>query len=184
MRPEARGVAWPGPGPWLALALAVAVTCVLVTPLSLAQSTGGVAGRVLWSTGEPVAGANISLSPGGTTALSGSDGSFHLAAEPGHYLLRAAHANRTVEETVQVLAGRDTVALLLIPWQGEAASGVDAFPFVFLGASMVAVAVGGFYVNRRMAETGIDLEKGVVGGAGTRKPFRRRRRPKARPPSG
>jgi len=171
----------PGARPLFVLAVALA-TAFAAGP-AFAGETGAVVGRVLTSGGEGLGGATVSLAPGGPTGVTAPDGSFRLEAGPGSYLLRATHGNRTVERAVEVVAGRDTVAVLNFPADAFGPGGVDPFPFVFLAVAMVAVTVGGFYVNRRMSETGLAFDKSVLGGAAARKPFRRRRRPKAPPPS-
>jgi len=56
------------------------------------------------------------------------------------------------------------------------------FPFLYLIGAMVAVIAGGFYVNKRMAETGIGLDRSILGGAPAKKPWRGRRGSRRPPP--
>ena len=72
-----------------------------------------------------------------------------------------------------------TFAGLLV---GAAALGPpNWFPFLYLIGVSVAVIAGGFYVNKRMAETGIGLGRSIVGGAPVRKPWRRRAKKRGPP---
>jgi hypothetical protein len=57
------------------------------------------------------------------------------------------------------------------------------FPFLYLIGVSVAVIAAGFYVNKRMAETGIGLDRSIVGGAPARKPWRGRRKRRSPPRS-
>lgn len=170
--------------PWAPAVGALALAALALAAAASAQAPGSVDGRLLAGDGQPVGGANVSLSPGGPAGVTGPDGSFHLSAEPGTYLLRAQTGNRTVERTVDVSAGVATVVVLSFPPAPSGGAELNPFPFVFLGASMVAVIVGGFYVNKRMSETGLQFDKSVMGGAPARKPFRRRRKKTQRPPPG
>ena len=58
----------------------------------------------------------------------------------------------------------------------------NLFPFLYLIGVSVAVIAGGFYVNKRMAETGISMDRSIVGGAPVRKPWRRRSKSRRPPP--
>jgi hypothetical protein len=141
---------------------------------------GRAAGYVYFEDGTPAAGARLVLVPGGYNTTARADGGFELSAPPGNYTLRASAANTTSETTAQLVVGRTTPIVMVVERIIRPAVSFDPVPFVFLGISMVAVAVGGFFVNRRMAETGLDFNKSVLGGAPARKPFRRRRKkPKA-----
>lgn len=141
----------------------------------------GIAGRIVFQDGQPAAGANITLTPGGFSAVASEDGSFDLAVPAGSYLFTARSGNDSVTRPVSVPAGKTTFMIVTITRRASAAGGLTLTPFLYLIAGMVAVIIAGFYVNRRMAETGIDLDRSVLGGARVRKPFRRRK--KRRPPT-
>ena len=144
---------------------------------ALAQSA--VSGTITFEDGTPAAGARVSLAPGGYNTTTDSGGNFSLEAPPGNYTLRATAVNVTTESPVSIGAGFTTGVPIRLDRHTGGGS-IDAFPFLFLILSMVGVALGGFYVNKRMAESGIDVNKTVVGGASVRKPFRRRK--KVQPP--
>lgn len=139
---------------------------------------GRAAGFVYFEDGTPAAGARLVLVPGGYNTTARSDGGFELMAPPGNYTLRASAANTTSETPVEIDAGKTTPSVMVVTRTVRPAVSFDPVPFVFLAVAMIAVAMGGFFVNRRMAQTGLDLNKSVLGGAPARKPFRRRRRPK------
>lgn len=147
-------------------------------PAALGQT--GVSGSVTFEDGSPAGGARILLVPGGYNTTADAQGSFTLEAPPGNYTLRASAENATHETPVSIGTGF-TPGLTVRIDRRPAATAVDPVPLLFLVVSMVAVVAGGFYVNKRMAESGIDLNKTVVGGATVKKPFRRRRK-KAPPP--
>lgn len=69
--------------------LAVALFCACSSDISEESTTGSIAGSVSdRTTGEPVATVNVSLNPGGTSAVTGSDGSFSFVnLAPGNYTL-------------------------------------------------------------------------------------------------
>ncbi len=140
---------------------------------------GRAAGFVYFEDGTPAAGARLVLVPGGYNTTARADGGFELWAPPGNYSLRASAANTSSETTVEIVAGRTTPAVMVVTRMVRPAVSFDPVPFVFLAISMIAVAAGGFFVNRRMAQAGLDLNKSVLGGAPARKPFRRRKRPKS-----
>lgn len=146
------------------------------------SAAGALAGRVDFEDGSPAGGARVVLTPGNYSAITRDDGSFSIALPPGHYVLNATAGNDSSTKDIDVVDGAPTVVILRIVRAGYVTGALNPVPFVFLIAAMAAVFVGGFYVNRRMAETGIDLNKSVLGGAQIRKPFRRRRR-KAKPPA-
>jgi hypothetical protein len=161
--------------------LIATVLCALACTGALgAAGTGEVAGRVDLEDGTPAVGAHVTLSPGNWSARAGPDGSFRMTAPVGHYVLTAAQGNDTAQTEVDVREGQVTVVIVEIVRAGFVTGALNPIPFVFLIAAMAAVFAGGFYVNRRMASTGIDLNKTILGGAPARKPFRRRR--KAAPP--
>ncbi len=171
--------------PVSAALLGLALTAGLAAAPAVAGQPpdGAVAGVVYFEDGTPAANARLVLVPGGLNATASSDGGFRIEAPEGNYTLHASASNATAEASIRVEAGRTTAAVLRIDRGGRAPAGLDPFPFVFLALSMIGVTVGGFYVNRRMAETGIDINKSIVGGARPRKPFRRRSRKRAPPPS-
>jgi carboxypeptidase family protein len=142
---------------------------------------GEMAGRVDFEDGTAAAGAVVRLLPGNWSAVAGPDGSFRVEVPAGHYTLRASFGEDGAQREVDVRAGEVSVEILRIVRAGYVTGALNPTPFVFLIAAMAAVFAGGFYVNRRMAGTGLDLNKSVLGGAPVRKPFRRRRR--AQPPS-
>jgi hypothetical protein len=143
---------------------------------------GAVVGRVLFEDGSPGAGARLVFLPGGNNTTAGADGSYRIVLPAGSYTLRVSGGGALAETPVGVRAGEDHHLVVKLDRGAGAAPGSPLVAFVFLFAAMIAVAIGGFYVNRRMAESGIDINKSVIGGVAPRKPFRRRRR-KARPPS-
>lgn len=171
-------------------AAAVLGTLLLLLSAGLAGVASGkpggeLVGRVFLDDGAPAAGARITLSPGTLNTSAGADGIFRLTAPAGHYTVRATAENGSGEAAADVPEGGAATVVIMIGRPPYGSSGSNWFPFLFLGLSMVAVAAGGFYVNRRMAESGIDLNKSILGGARPRKPFRRRRKkqPPAAPPS-
>jgi carboxypeptidase family protein len=162
---------------------ALAIAAAALPWGALAPASGGataVVGAVAFEDGTPAAGARLVLLPAGYNATADSAGVFRLEAPAGAYTIRASAANRTVEAPVVLEDGKATPITLTIDRGGHADGSGNLFAFLYLGIAMVAVAVGGFYVNKRMAERGIDLNKSVLGGVELRKPFRRRRKkPKA-----
>lgn len=81
------------------------------------SSAGGIAGSVSdRTTGEPVATVNVTLSPGGRSTVTGSDGNFTFAdLEPGEYTFDIRKEGYTpAADRVAVEAGRMTAAHLLI----------------------------------------------------------------------
>lgn len=155
--------------------LLVLASCVL------AQT--GVSGSVAFEDGSPAGGARVTLIPGGYNTTADGQGNFTLEAPPGNYTLRASADNATREGPVSVGATFVTGFAVRIDRRPPSGS-LDPVPLLFLLTSMVAVAGGGFYVNKRMAESGIDVDKTVLGGATVRKPFRRRGKKAPPPPSG
>ncbi len=143
----------------------------------------GVSGSVTFEDGSPAGGARIALVPGGFNTTADAQGNFTLEAPPGNYTMRASADNATREVALSVGPGFTSGFAVHID-RHPPSSSVDAVPLLFLVASMVAVAFGGFYVNKRMAESGIDVNKTVMGGATVRKPFRRRRKKGPPPGSG
>lgn len=72
------------------------------------DTTGSINGIVNdLTSGEPIGGVSISLSPSGKTIATGSDGSFEFTElEPQLYKIQAMHANyKTNTKTVNVIAG-------------------------------------------------------------------------------
>ncbi len=69
--------------------LAMALFCACSSDISEESTTGSIAGSVSdRTTGEPVATVNVSLNPGGTSSVTGSDGSFSFVnLAPGNYTL-------------------------------------------------------------------------------------------------
>jgi hypothetical protein len=173
------------PGAPLGRAGAFSALCavlLLAGGAAAAAGDGAVSGRVSDDQGRPLQGAVVWLLPGGPNTTTAADGTYRLEAPPGHYLLRVSALNRTEERTVDLVADEEVALNVTLRGGSGAGPALDPFPFLFLGAAMVAVVVGGFYVNKRMSETGLAFDKSVMGGAPARKPFRRRRR-RARPPS-
>jgi hypothetical protein len=164
-----------------ALAALAATAFVLLCASALAAD-GEVAGRVVFDDGTPAASARIVLLPGGYNTTATSAGTFTLTVPPGNYTLRASGGYKTAEVAVVVTEGATTPIVVRIDRGLAQPSGPNLFPVVFLVLSMIAVAFGGFYVNKRMAEKGIDLNRTVMGGVGPRKPFRRRRKKAGGPP--
>ena len=163
----------------VALALAAAGA---LAPLASGQShEGAVEGRVLLERGQPAEGALLELLPGNLSARSGADGTFHLDAPPGSYLLRATLGQDRAEVQVTVADGETAIAFPRIYRRDYTTGELNPFPFVYLAVAMILVAFGGFYVNRMMAQTGIALDKSILGGAPVRKPWRRRKK-KTQPP--
>jgi len=160
-------------------ALAALVVLTLAAQGALGQT--GVSGSVAFEDGSPAGGARVILVPGGYNTTADAQGNFTLEAPPGNYTLRASADNATSETSVSVGVGLTSGLAVRINRRPPPAA-FDTFPLALLLASMVAVTAGGFYVNKRMAESGISINKTVVGGATVRKPFRRRRRHKAGPP--
>jgi len=78
----------------------------------LGTITGGVVDK---TTGDGVANANIKLSPGGKSVITGSDGLFSFPEiEPGTYTIIVSKENyETVEETVNHSAGRTHVDVVI-----------------------------------------------------------------------
>lgn len=71
------------------------------------QTTGSIAGSVAdKTTGEPVATVNVSISPGGSQTVTGSDGSFSFVSlDPGEYTLsirKEGYTSNTVNASVKV----------------------------------------------------------------------------------
>lgn len=172
-----------GARPGRPLAAAVFAAVVLVAQPAAAQDTGTVSGRVTDELGNPLGGINLTLYPDGPSTVTDTDGRFLMTAPVGSYLLRYALDNRTWEVQVDVVADEPSEWNLTARGTSGGGGGIDPFPFIYLALAMAIVIVGGFYVNKRMAETGLEFDKSVMGGAPARKPFRRRRRPKAPPPS-
>jgi hypothetical protein len=176
---------WVGSGPAAARGRTTAgvalVAGLLVAGAALAQGAGTVSGRVTDELGHPLPGITLTLYPDGPSTVTGEDGRFEVTAPAGNYLLRYTWDNRTWEVAVEVSEGNSTDTNLTARVGNAAGSGLDPFPFVFLAVAMVAVIAGGFYVNKRMSETGLAFDKSVMGGVPARKPFRRRRK-RAGPP--
>jgi len=141
-----------------------------------AAGPGVLSGTVRFENGDPAAGARVVLLPGGFNVSAGADGSYAITVEEGNYTVRATAANLTVEAYARVMAGENTQLNLTVDRTPPIAASPPLFALLFLIFSMLAVVAGGFYVNKRMAEKGLDLNKTVMGGAAPRKPFRRRRR--------
>ena len=120
--------------------------------------------------------------PGNLSARSAADGTFHLDAPAGSYILRATLGDDRTELQVTVSAGQTTVAFPRIYRRDYTTGELNPFPFVYLAVAMILVAFGGFYVNRKMAQTGIALDKSILGGAPVRKPWRRRKKKMGPPP--
>ena len=159
-----------------ALVAGAIVVALVAGPLpALASGPGVLSGFVHFENGDPAAGARVVLLPGGFNVSAGPDGSFAITVEEGNYTVRATAANLTVEAQTRVVAGETTELNLTVDRTPPVAASPPLFALVFLIFSMLAVVAGGFYVNKRMAEKGLDLNKTVVGGVGPRKPFRRRR---------
>ena len=97
--------------------IAISIGALIVLLSSCSQditetsSVGGIAGSVSdRTTGEPVATVNVSISPGGSQTVTGSDGSFSFVKlEPGSYTLsirKEGYNPNTVDATVK--AGEST----------------------------------------------------------------------------
>lgn len=87
--------------------LAVALFCACSSDISEESTTGSIAGSVSdRTTGEPVATVNVSLTPGGTSAVTGSDGSFSFVnLAPGNYTLlinKEGYKQNTLSTIVKV----------------------------------------------------------------------------------
>jgi len=160
----------------------LALAAVALMSAAAQAAEGQVSGRVVFDDGSPAGGARIVLNPGGYATTASEDGTFALSVPGGSYTLRASGGNKTSDMAVVVRDGEPTAIVVRIDRGLNPPSGPNVFPFVFLGLSMVGVALGGFYVNKRMAEKGIDVNKSVMGGVGPRKPFRRRKKKASRPP--
>lgn len=162
--------------------LALLITAAAAFAGAADPGTGSVSGRIFFEDGTGASSARLVFLPGGWNVTAAADGSFATTLPAGNYTLRVSGGGTVSESNVVVRGGEPTVVIVRLDRTGGVAPGSTAFPVLFLVASMIAVAVGGFFVNRRMAETGIDINKSIIGGANPRKPFRRRR--KKAPPSG
>ena len=87
--------------------VAVMVLAVASSRMTQAQAVlGSVVGKVVSSTGEPVAGASISVSGTQFGAIARTDGSFRINLRPGRYELRARLIGFALErDSVTVKAG-------------------------------------------------------------------------------
>lgn len=100
----------------LALLLCVAY-CSCSSDLSEEVQIGSISGSVSdRTTGEPVSTVNVTLTPGGRSTVTGSDGSFSFTQlDPGSYTVGISKEGYTPNTgTVQVKAGKATEAHLLI----------------------------------------------------------------------
>ena len=161
--------------------LALLVVLAAASAAAPDPGSGTVSGRVFFEDGTGAPFARLVFLPGGSNVTTAADGSFTAALPAGNYTLRVSGGGVVSQSSVAVRAGESTVVIVKLDRTGGAGPASTAFPVFFLVASMIAVAVGGFFVNRRMAETGIDINKSVVGGAAPRKPFRRRRAKRKQP---
>jgi hypothetical protein len=166
----------------VAVVVLLVIGAIAVSPVAAAEPAQGVAGRVWYEWGEAAAGATILLEPGNLSVKADEDGTFHLAAPPGNYTLTATSKNSSFSGKVTVGPGEETIVFVTLSRAGVSQAALDPFPLLYLAAVSVTVIGFGFYVNKRMAETGIQLDKSIVGGAPVRKPWRRRRK-RAKPPA-
>ncbi|MDE5828469.1 MAG: carboxypeptidase-like regulatory domain-containing protein [Duncaniella sp.] len=100
---------------YLIAGIAAIVACS--SDLSEELEYGSIAGSVSDSnTGEPVATVNVSLSPGGISTVTGSDGTFHFQKlSPGNYTLTIKKVGyQDNSASVNVKSGDPTAAHLLI----------------------------------------------------------------------
>ena len=80
-------------------------------PLASGQSEdGAVEGRVLLERGQAAEGALIELLPGNFSTRSAADGTFHIDAPAGSYILRASLGQDRAEVQLTVNAGETTIA--------------------------------------------------------------------------
>lgn len=101
----------------LYLLIAIAIFCACSSDMSEEQTVGGIAGSVSdKTTGEPVATVNVSINPGGSSTVTGSDGTFSFYnLEPGSYTLTISKEGyKQNSSTVSVRIGDPTSAHLLI----------------------------------------------------------------------
>ncbi len=99
------------------LILAFGLICGCVEQADETSTTGDIVGSVSdKSTGEPVATANIVLSPGENATVTGSDGSFeYKGLEPGEYAITInKEGYKSTRKTVTVKAGESTPVHLLL----------------------------------------------------------------------
>lgn len=97
--------------------LAVAMFCACSSDVTEEPTTGSIAGSVSdRTTGEPVATVNVSIKPGGSSTVTGSDGTFTFRnLEEGSYTLTITKEGyKQSNSTVAVHAGDPTSAHLLI----------------------------------------------------------------------
>lgn len=98
-------------------ALAVSILCSCSTDIPEESQVGSIAGSVSdRTTGEPVATVNVSINPGGSSTVTGSDGTFLFRnLEDGKYTLTITKTGyKQNNSTVSVRAGEPTLAHLLI----------------------------------------------------------------------
>ena len=118
---------------FLQLALAVALLCLGGCNENEEAQTGSIAGFVLdANTGEPVRAANITLSPVGLSAVSGSDGMFEFVdLKAGKYNIQASKSGYiTNTKTVIVSEGRVASGdIMLTPSSGEMSLSVSYIDF-------------------------------------------------------
>lgn len=86
--------------------LAAAIVCACSSDITEEPTAGSIAGSVSdRTTGEPVSTVNVSISPGGSQTVTGSDGSFSFVnLEPGSYTLsirKEGYNPNTVDATVK-----------------------------------------------------------------------------------
>lgn len=97
--------------------LAVAMFCACSSDVTEESTTGSIAGSVSdRTTGEPVATVNVRINPGGSSTVTGSDGTFTFRnLEEGSYTLTITKEGyKQSSSTVSVHAGDPTSAHLLI----------------------------------------------------------------------
>jgi len=97
--------------------LAVAMFCACSSDIAEEATTGSITGSVSdRTTGEPVATVNVSISPGGSSTVTGSDGTFTFRnLDEGNYTLTITKEGyKQSSSTVSVHAGDPTSAHLLI----------------------------------------------------------------------
>lgn len=99
----------------------ISVACLLLSNCSSdikeETTTGGIAGSVSdRTTGEPVATVNVTLSPGGKSTVTGSDGSFSFAdLAPGEYTINIRKEGYNPNSSkIRVTAGEQSQAHMLI----------------------------------------------------------------------
>ncbi len=97
--------------------LAGATFCACSSDVTEEPTTGSIAGSVSdRTTGEPVATVNVSINPGGSSTVTGSDGTFTFRnlEEGGYTLTITKEGYKQSSSTVSVRAGDPTSAHLLI----------------------------------------------------------------------